>query len=229
MDRGVTSFGTNKKLTMAIVVMFTALSLILFIVAMAGWSTDANNLKSAAWAFSTSEGGKTYIGLQGFSIDVSTTIGSGTGYFSYSDCPTGITFCSGCQNGGRAALGLTLLSFFLTMGVFVLSLLRMFKDTSGTKICSVVFLFFIWLFAVAGWGAWNTQCFSALTDSNLTFSHMGGFGAAVAGWFFMWGVGVIHLLTPVDDGSSGGSYGGGSGENTGENTGGQKMDDQSNA
>jgi hypothetical protein len=172
--------------------------------------------------------------LQGYSIEVSTNIVSGTGYFSYSDCAAGISYCSGCQNGGRAALGLTLLAFFLTMGVFVLSLLRMFKDTSGTKICSVVFLFFIWLFAVAGWGAWNQQCFSALMDSRYTFNHMGGFGAAVAGWFFMWMLFFVHLLTPVDDGAGGGSFGSGTGGSGGENNGGQtgdfqKMDGSSNA
>lgn len=225
MDRGITVFGTNRKVVMGISLLFIALSLILFIVALAGWTTDPNNLKSAGWAFSSkSDGATVYIGLQGFS----TGGGSTTSYFSYTDstaCTGDNSYCSSCQNGGRAALGLILLSFFLTMGVFILTFLRMFKDTTGTKICAVCFLFFIWLFAVSGWGSWNSQCFNALSNSAATFSHMGGFGAAVAGWFFMWMIGFIHLLTPVDDGNAG-SYGTGGGEGQ---TGGEKMGDASNA
>lgn len=234
MDRGLTAFGNNKKLTMSISLAFTALSLILFIVAMAGWTTDPTNLQSAGWAFSTSNNGKTYIGLQGFSTDYFSSVT----YYSFADCTGNASFCTGCQNGGRAALGLTLLAFFLTMGLFILTLLRMFKDTSGTKLTSVGFIFFIWLFSVAGWGAWNTQCFGALANAtytiagvsvSLSFSHMGGFGAAVAGWFFIWMIGIVHLLTPVEDFSAGGSFGSGSGGDNGQTGDFQKMEGASNA
>ena len=140
-----------------------------------------------------------YYGLQGF---------YGNDFTAFTDSSCSTTGCKDCAKAGKAALGLLVLTFFMTLAVTITSFLRARMDSSNYKFTSVFLSIIIWFFSVSAYGTYNDKCYSHLTKvSGAHTVHGAGFNIAVVGWFFMWIVLTLHILLPVQTGqfdSSGG-------------------------
>ena len=187
--------------------------LCLIIAAMAGWSTDGNNIQKAAWATASDGPDTVYIGLQ--STYTPNTVPAVSLMFSDAICSS--RGCNACLKAGQAVLGLLLTSFFLFLLVAVTSGVRMCQDSAMLKFLSLGLTFLVWIFSVAAFGNWNTQCYNAVnTVDGLGYTspkYYMGYGAAVSAWVFTTIVFIMHLLTPVAEQSSAASAGAASNTN----------------
>ena len=141
-----------------------------------------------------------YFGLQGTSNGVNAAT-------LYSDCPVTTSLfnsagCDACKKAGQAVLGLYLTSFFFMLIVITTSFVRMFNDTEAVKLISLVLLFLIWIFTVAGFGNWNSQCWGGNFEksssiASATKSYFVGYAAGVTSWVFVTILFFFHVLTPT--------------------------------
>lgn len=201
---GFAAFSNQRKIVMGIASFLCGLSMLLFIVAMSGWSTTTNTLQNgSAWATLsgtiTGVSFTSYFGLQSFVV-VSNSSATSVQYDN-SDC-SNFGACD-CLTSGKAALGLTLFSFLLLIIVFALCIVRCkTPDKVAYKISNTVLLSLISLFILSAFGAFHNMCTSELSASDSTASNGPAFGCEVAGFMFMLVVLALNLATPSDESNS---------------------------
>jgi len=186
---GIVSFGNHVSYLMAIASSLSILCGLLFIVSLAGWTTDQNSIQSVSWTSvrisdlsSVVVVTQEYFGLQGYysSITVSGIISST--FSLYSDCTTmssssssssvfsnsiqddaAVNICPSCMNAGRTTFGLTFTSFFLNGIVGVGSLVRGCISNIGiVKILSMVGNVMAIFCSVAAFYVWHTRCYTLI-------------------------------------------------------------------
>ena len=167
----------TKKLTLFVNTFFTIIILMFWIVGMVAWSEDQVTLSNAAWGHANYSyrqisgiggiGGEQsivtfyielYAGLQGY-YRITTSTGETQAYksyHSYSDCND--TFCSSCQTAGQLGLGSLIISFFLTIPLVLMTIMRTFKDNSVLKFTSLLTSSIVWIFSVAAFSAYYNLC-----------------------------------------------------------------------
>lgn len=213
--------GTSHKIAMGFCIAFSLLSLILYIVACAGWSTNGTNLQSASWAIVTettnlSSGSVTvsisetvYFGLQQVYAVANSGSSSGSTSTTYSSCASAAgapSYCSSCQTSGSAAFGLSLISLLMTLLLVPICFLRTFKDSAMFKIAGIFLTFLPLLFSIAAYGTFNQNCYNNIVSSlnsaksagfSFTSSQGPGFGAVVANSVFMFFMFALMVAVPA--------------------------------
>lgn len=205
--------GSSQKIAMGTTVALSALSLILYIVGCAGWSTGSS-LQSANWTIvsetvtvtvgtvKTSQSFSAYFGLQS-TYAVSNSGGTSTSQL-YSSCASASTECSSCQTSGQAAFGLSLFSLLLTLCLIVVCFMRVFKDSALAKVAGILLSFLALIFSIAAYGTFNENCFKNIQSSITSVSGLSasvtqgpGFGSIVACSVFMFFTLVLMVATPT--------------------------------
>jgi hypothetical protein len=197
---GIKALGDKRKLFMLTSAAFSALSIILFIVAMAGWTEDTSSITSSDWGYYEDKGigAKYYMGLRILYVNQNGNGASSQTTTKYSDCASQTDSCKTCESAGKAALGLLLLSFIFTVTITVLSVLRSGADKSVYKLVAVILGVLLWLFSISSFGNFNEKCIKKINkEFDFQFKPAAGYNCNVAGWFFMWIILIIHILTPV--------------------------------
>lgn len=154
-------------------------------------SETESTLEQVPYATYKSSSGTFYFGLRNVYFS-----GAGGSFQTYEGCTA--DYCSPCQKASSPALGLLLTSFFFTLIVTALTILRAVNEKAVFKLVNVVLSFLVVIFSISGFGNWNQICFLALQKLQSDVAHGNGYNIAVVGFFFMIIVFVIHLITPVE-------------------------------
>lgn len=193
---------------------------LLFIVGLAGWTTDQKSIQSVSWTsvnvnlspITSIE----YFGLQGLYTSLTVSGASSSAFTLYSDCTGTLTtsltddaaanLCPSCMSAGKSAFGLTLITFFLTGLVGVCGLVRgCFGNTGVVKILAMIGNIFAMLFSIAAFAVWRSKCYSLIqkeitnhvpSSATTTLATGAGFNAVIAGFVFLIIIFLIHTLTP---------------------------------
>jgi hypothetical protein len=186
------SFMKNKR---SVIMIFTTVlnivSFVMLCVAMAGASTDPRIVKSSAWTLGKFDGElDLWVGLKAF------TEYDGTYEWDSNVC--GASYCDQCATAGENALNATAMAFVCTIGIIILSLLRLRSgDMVILKVTSSVVCVVTFFCLLIAMGVWANQCAGNL-PSEYEYSLGAGFNCVVVSFMILLYTFVVHLLTPVD-------------------------------
>eukprot|EP01006_Ploeotia_vitrea_P014899 TRINITY_DN4095_c0_g1_i1.p1 TRINITY_DN4095_c0_g1~~TRINITY_DN4095_c0_g1_i1.p1 ORF type:complete len:223 (-),score=21.60 TRINITY_DN4095_c0_g1_i1:137-805(-) len=189
-------FINGMRYNMMIVSTFLhVLTWILLCVAMAGGSTEKDNIKSACWTYGIIDDDiKSYLGLKA-------SVGAGQ-VVKYANCGG---YCNDCETGGSNALNSTVLAWLISIVLIICSAMRL--NESGDKIlwkCTAFFGTLLALFImIIGMGSWNNQCVENLpTGGGIDYQLGPGLSSSVAAFIFMLIAVVLHVGIAVGGSSS---------------------------
>jgi hypothetical protein len=186
------SFMKNKRSVMMIItIVLNLVSFVMLCVAMAGASTDPGIVKTSAWAL------EEFYGEVYLSIGLTAYTGSGGTYEWDSDsCQAG--YCDQCSTAGQNALNATAIAFICTIGIIILSLLRLRSgDMVILKVTSCIICVVTFFCLIVAMGVWANQCVGNL-PTYFDYALGPGFNCVVVSFMILVYTFVVHLLTPVD-------------------------------
>ena len=209
-----------KKLILYINTFLISLVLMLWIFGMVAWSENMTTLSNFSWgyanykyeiiagigSFGAGEQSHTTIyqevfaGLQGY-YGIKTASGETTAfkaYVPYASCND--IFCNSCVTSGQLAVGLLVISFFISIVLILISFMRIYNDTSALKVTALLTTAVIWIFSVSSYSAFINLCVSSVNKDlrHINMQTYHGFSIVVTGWVLTTFIFVIHLCLSTD-------------------------------
>lgn len=205
-----------KKLVLYTNVFFVVVIISFWIFGMVAWSENMTTLSNASWgyanfkyeiiagigSFGAGEQSHTTIylevfaGLQGY-YGIKTATGEATtfkSYVPYASCSD--VFCKSCVTPGQLALGLLVMSFFISVVLIIISVMRIYHDTPALKATALLTSMVVWIFSVASYSAFMSLCIGSVNNDlrHINMQSYRGFSIVVAGWVFTTLIFLIHLF-----------------------------------
>lgn len=197
----------------------------LFLVGVISWTDNEAIINTIGWSFfgyQIKVDGifiatiNLYLGLQGVSVEVVGNLKEILGdtilnsYKSYSSCDN--ISCTYCYIAGKVAFGLVLISLIFSFVLFLMSVLRFFKNSLAAKVVAIGSAIISFATSLGAFTNWNVNCYLYWRDnfqSSLVLSNAAagitvtkyeyiGFSVVTAGFVLTFINMVLHILAPID-------------------------------
>ena len=208
---GIKYYEKRKILIISSAILVSVIIVLLFILALFGYTSDCSRLNNTAWATGTqSFNGTNYdvnYGLRGYCVvDISSFQSNPkqvvpiNSFQSWSDCDSSV--CSSCHQSGYAVYVLIIESSAMLVVAILLSFFRMnlcnLKDHRYIRYIILILVLLMWVFVISAFGNWNTQCYRRLDDHNgeYNLNYSVGYNVIIVTFLLAIIVFVLHTLIP---------------------------------
>lgn len=194
---------TKRPIVLGLVVFILILGELLYICGMAAWDTDVDTVMDVFWASDCSAidtDSCVVYGLRSYAV---VNFNNDDSVFDnkYNSCESTSDSCKTCESAGATAMAMSIMAFFFSIVVIILTGVRMMKllDKPLLKKVAIGFTAITLLWTIVAVGTFNNQCIATLpiVEGSTGYNFGPGYNCVATNIAWLIIALIVHILLPA--------------------------------